>query len=78
MTAFGRDHATILPEKITIFQQPIELAYRTDERIVQGIEETVRHEIAHHFGMSDEKIYDITRRKKRGGDAQGADGGNNG
>jgi predicted Zn-dependent protease with MMP-like domain len=77
LTAFGRDHATILPEKITIFQRPIELAYRTDERIVRGIEETVRHEIAHHFGMSDEKIYDITRRKKRGGDAQGADGGNN-
>ena len=75
MTAFGRNHATILPEKITIFQRPIELAYRTEEHIVQGIEETVLHEIAHHFGMSDEHIRDITRRKRQVGDTPGADGG---
>jgi len=77
LTAFGREHALILPEKITIFQRPIEIAYRTDERIVRGIEETVLHEIAHHFGMSDEYIRDVTRRNRRGGDAPGADGGNN-
>jgi predicted Zn-dependent protease with MMP-like domain len=75
LTAFGRDHVTILPEKITIFQRPIELAYRTDERIVRGIEEVVLHEIAHHFGMSDQYIQDVTRKKRQGGDTPGADGG---
>ena len=75
LTAFGRDHVTILPEKITIFQRPIELAYRTDERIVRGIEEVVLHEIAHHFGMSDQYIQDVTRKKRQGGGTPGADGG---
>jgi predicted Zn-dependent protease with MMP-like domain len=77
LTAFGRDHTMtpVLPEKITIFQKPIELAYRSEERILRGIEETVRHEIAHHFGISDKRIQDIAREKRGEDNKQGTDGG---
>jgi len=77
LTAFGRDHAMtpVLPEKISIFQKPIELAYRSEGRILRGIEETVRHEIAHHFGISDGRIQDIARERRGEDNTQGMDGG---
>jgi predicted Zn-dependent protease with MMP-like domain len=77
MTAFGRDHSMtpVLPEKISIFQKPIELAYRSDGRILRGIEETVRHEIAHHFGISDRRIQDIARERRGEDNTEGTDGG---
>jgi predicted Zn-dependent protease with MMP-like domain len=77
MTAFGRDHTMtpVLPDKISIFQRPIEMVYRSEERIVRGIEETVLHEIAHHFGISDRRIQDIAREKRGEDNTQGTDGG---
>ena len=77
LTAFGRDHTMtpVLPDKISIFQRPIELVYRSEERIVRGIEETVRHEIAHHFGISDRRLQDIAREKRGEDNTQGTDGG---
>lgn len=77
LTAFGRDHSMtpVLPEKITIFQKPIELAYRSESRILRGIEETVRHEIAHHFGISDRRLQDIAREKRVEDNTGGTDGG---
>ena len=76
LTAFGRDHAMtpVLPEKISIFQKPIELAYRSEERILRGIGETVRHEIAHHFGISDGRLQDIAREKRGEDNTRGKDG----
>ncbi|MEA1958744.1 MAG: metallopeptidase family protein [Chloroflexota bacterium] len=74
LTIFGKNHS-VMPDKITIFQRPIELAYRGDRRIVEGIEKTVRHEIAHHFGLSDARIYDISRRRRRSEETEGEDGG---
>lgn len=64
LTIGGIRHATVLPDKITIFQKPIEMAYRTDRGIMVGIGETVRHEIAHHFGISDERLTEIARQKR--------------
>lgn len=75
LTAFGKEHALVPPDKISIFQRPIELAYRTEGRIVRGIEETVRHEIAHHFGISDRRLEDIAREKRGEDNTGGTDGG---
>lgn len=44
----------VLPDRITIFRQPIISACATEEECRRQIESTVQHEIAHHFG-SDEK-----------------------
>ena len=50
---------TALPEKITIFQKPIEMRCRSDEEILERVQETVRHEIAHHFGISDKRLREL-------------------
>ncbi|MCK4362175.1 MAG: metallopeptidase family protein [Dehalococcoidia bacterium] len=65
LTREGKRHAMVAPDKITIFQKPIEMTYRSDRGIVHGIAETVRHEIAHHFGISDERLSEIAQRKRR-------------
>ena len=44
----------VFPDRITIFQKPIESICKTEEELKLQISKTVRHEIAHHFG-SDEK-----------------------
>jgi len=45
------------PDKITLFQKNIERAAgNNQERIKQIVQETVWHEIAHHFGMNEEEI----------------------
>lgn len=43
-----------LPDKISIFKNSIEQVARTAEEIKKIVQDTVRHEIAHHFG-SDER-----------------------
>lgn len=45
-----------LPDKITLFAGPILHLARTPEQIRAMVSRVVRHEIAHHFGMSEPKI----------------------
>ena len=53
-------YAGALPDKITIFRQPIERVYGTDpERLQTGVRHVVVHEIAHHFGISDERLHEL-------------------
>ncbi len=63
-TKRGRHYGMVVPDKITIFQKPIEMAYRSDRGIMGGIGKTVRHEIAHHFGISDERLSEIAWQKR--------------
>lgn len=44
----------VLPDRITIFRVPIMQSCSTEEECRKRVEDTVKHEIAHHFG-SDEK-----------------------
>lgn len=46
-------YAMILPDKISIFKNSIELVARTPEEIKKLVQDTVRHEIAHHFGSGE-------------------------
>ena len=48
----------VLPDKITIFQGPIEMACETEDEVVEQVRETVVHEVAHYFGISDEELDD--------------------
>ena len=50
------NYGFVLPDKITIFQEAIEVVCPSPDRIVQEVRETVAHEIAHHFGLSDEAL----------------------
>lgn len=54
-----RGYNMVLPDRITIFQKPIEAMCRTDREAVAEIQRVVRHEIAHHFGLDDEALDEI-------------------
>ena len=53
----------VLPDKITIFQKPVELECHSDKEIEAEIGRVVQHEIAHHFGIGDATLYKIERQK---------------
>ena len=52
-TRRGTNYNAILPDKITIFQKPIEKEARDEKDLKEIVKNTVWHEIAHHFGMSE-------------------------
>lgn len=60
-TKRGSGYGLVLPDKITIFQKPIEALCRTEEEIVAEIGRVVKHEIAHHFGISDARLHELGR-----------------
>lgn len=45
-----------LPDKITVFQEPLEEAFLGEAELVAEVRKTVLHELAHHFGMSDDHL----------------------
>lgn len=52
-------YGLVLPDKITIFRQPIEAHCRSDEQVRQAVRRTVLHELAHHFGISDRRLREL-------------------
>ena len=55
----------VLPDKITIFKIPILMISRSVEDIRENVRDTVIHEIAHHFGFSEEGIIKAKREKRK-------------
>ncbi len=62
----GANYSAVLPDKITIFQKPIEEEARNKKDMKEIVKNTVWHEIAHHFGMSEFRVRqaEIRRRKR--------------
>jgi predicted Zn-dependent protease with MMP-like domain len=58
-TRRSSNYGMVLPDKITIFQKTIEAKCRNDEEIIAEIERVVKHEIAHHFGISDARLREL-------------------
>ena len=56
LTKRGGHYGLVPPDKITIFQRPIEAECRNDADIIAEIQRVVRHEIAHHFGIGDARL----------------------
>jgi len=44
------------PDQITVFQQPIQRSCVSEDELKAQIRQTVWHEIAHHFGMDEERV----------------------
>jgi predicted Zn-dependent protease with MMP-like domain len=49
----------VVPDKVTIFQRPIEQMCRTQDEVVNQVRITVVHEIAHHFGIGEERLREL-------------------
>ncbi|NWL10791.1 hypothetical protein DM793_05705 [Paenarthrobacter nitroguajacolicus] len=48
-----------LPDRITIFRQPILNICSTREEVIDEVAITVVHEIAHHFGIDDDRLHEL-------------------
>src|SRR3954453_16352127 len=53
--------ASPTPSKITIFRGPLVRTHPTPERLAAAVADTVYHEIAHHFGISDARLHELKR-----------------
>jgi predicted Zn-dependent protease with MMP-like domain len=62
LTARTSWYAGVAPDKITIYRGPLVRLYGADrERLRAEIRHVVLHEIAHHFGISDERLRELGR-----------------
>jgi predicted Zn-dependent protease with MMP-like domain len=62
LTRRGSYYSGALPDKITIYRGPLERLYGQDqETLRRQVKRVVLHEIAHHFGISDERLVEIDR-----------------
>jgi len=59
LTDRGWNYAGVLPDRITIFRNPILRICDTEEDVVEEVAVTVVHEIAHHFGIDDERLHEL-------------------
>jgi predicted Zn-dependent protease with MMP-like domain len=59
-TRWGADGVPLV-SKITLFRGPLSRANRDPERLRQAIRETLHHEIAHHFGIDDNRLRELQR-----------------
>jgi len=53
------NYALVAPDKISIYQRPIELRCHTAEQVRAMVHRVVRHELAHHFGLGDDRLREI-------------------
>src|SRR5687767_6045905 len=60
-------YGNTLPDRITLYQRPIEEDCEDEDEIRAVIGETLIHEVGHYFGMSEEEIEEIEERYWRGG-----------
>lgn len=63
-------YGNALPDRITIFQRPIEEACEDENEIVDEIAQTVIHEFGHYFGLSEDEIEEIEEKFWRGEDIE--------
>ena len=62
LTRRGSGYAAVPPDKITIYRGPLErLSAGDPDRLRTQVRRVVLHEIAHHFGISDERLLELDR-----------------
>jgi predicted Zn-dependent protease with MMP-like domain len=59
LTERGWNYSGVLPDRITIFRNPTLRACDTEDDVVEEVATTVVHEIAHHFGIDDERLHEL-------------------
>ncbi len=55
-TKRGTHYGMVTPDKITIFRRPIEALGKDNNCMINEIEKVIKHEIAHHFGITDTRL----------------------
>lgn len=57
-------YGQVLPDKITIFKNPMEKVFSNPEDIKKAVKDTVWHEIAHHFGMDEKQVRQAEQKRR--------------
>lgn len=66
LTARGGNYTMVVPDRITIFKTPILNASQGNlQRTKDIVIETVWHEVGHHFGLSENQIRSLTKKRKQ-------------
>ena len=55
----GSGYAGVLPDRITIYRRAICAICATEDEVVEEVRRTVIHEVAHHFGIGDERLREL-------------------
>ena len=53
------EYGMVLPDKITLFQDSIESICSDRDEVIEQIRLTVVHEVAHHFGIDDDRLHEL-------------------
>ncbi|PSK88750.1 putative Zn-dependent protease with MMP-like domain [Murinocardiopsis flavida] len=59
LTERGDGYAGVLPDQVFIFQRPICAMCATEDEVVEEVRITVVHEIAHYFGIDDDRLHEL-------------------
>lgn len=59
LTSRTTQYAGVLPDRITIYRQAICAICRTEAEVADQVRRTVIHEIAHHFGIDDDRLDEL-------------------
>jgi predicted Zn-dependent protease with MMP-like domain len=59
LTDRGWDYSGVLPDRITIYRNPTLRLCSTEDEVVEEVAITVVHEIAHHFGIDDNRLHEL-------------------
>ncbi|KWW97758.1 hypothetical protein C3Y87_19805 [Carbonactinospora thermoautotrophica] len=59
LTERGEWYSGVLPDRITIYRLPTLRICETYDEVVEEVRTTVVHEIAHHFGIDDERLHEL-------------------
>jgi predicted Zn-dependent protease with MMP-like domain len=74
LTERSWDYGNTLPDRIVLYQGPIEDSSDTEDDVVVAVGETLIHEVGHYFGLSEEELEDIEERYWRAQDHPPEDG----
>ena len=59
LTERGQDYSAVLPDRIFIYRLPTLAICETADDVREEVHITVVHEVAHHFGITDERLHEL-------------------
>lgn len=55
----GAFYTNVLPDRITIYQKPVEALCDNETQVKKKVKEVLKHELGHHFGFSEKELAEI-------------------
>ncbi|WP_020668903.1 metallopeptidase family protein [Amycolatopsis nigrescens] len=59
LTERTSDYGGVLPDRISIYREPLLQMCEDEEHVVEEVLVTVVHEVAHHFGIDDDRLHEL-------------------